>query len=65
MPSGGDAAKVHTALALVQSLVVRFKDNFPSVVVSAAATGWLNSVLKLGGIVESRKYTIQSSGFLR
>ncbi|KAI1530942.1 MFS quinate transporter [Pyrenophora tritici-repentis] len=50
MARGGDAAKVHTALALVESLVARFKDNFPSVVVSAAGTGWLNSILQLRGI---------------
>ena len=65
MTSGGDAAKVHTALALGQSLVASFKDNFLSVATSAAATGWLNSILQLRGIVGSRKYTIQSSGFLK
>lgn len=55
---------------LGQSLVMtRFKDNFPSVVNSSSATGWLTSVLQLGGIVGSlsagvlgeiisRKYTM-------
>ncbi|OJJ06503.1 hypothetical protein ASPVEDRAFT_56122 [Aspergillus versicolor CBS 583.65] len=55
---------------LGQSLVMyRFKDNFPSVVESSSATGWLTSVLQLGGItgslsagilgeVFSRKYTM-------
>lgn len=58
---------------LGQSLVMtRFKDNFPSVVESAAATGWLTSILQLGGIlgslssgvfgeVFSRKYTMFSA----
>lgn len=47
----------------------RFVDNFPSVVKSSSATGWLTSVLQLGGIlgslssgvigeVLSRKYTM-------
>ncbi|KAL3456871.1 hypothetical protein BJX64DRAFT_293719 [Aspergillus heterothallicus] len=47
----------------------RFKENFPSVVNSPSATGWLTSVLQLGGIVGSisagilgeifsRKYTM-------
>ncbi|KAA8646561.1 hypothetical protein EYZ11_010964 [Aspergillus tanneri] len=55
---------------LGQSLVMtRFKENFPSVVDSSAATGWLTSILQLGGIVGSlaagilgeiysRKYTM-------
>ncbi|KAL7816864.1 general substrate transporter [Trichoderma aethiopicum] len=55
---------------LGQSLVMtRFKDNFPAVVNSSSATGWLTSVLQLGGIVGSlsagvlgeiisRKYTM-------
>ncbi|KAG9609158.1 hypothetical protein KCU77_g16189, partial [Aureobasidium melanogenum] len=35
---------------LGQSLVMtRFTENFPSVVKSAGATGWLTSVLQLGG----------------
>ncbi|KAF1989343.1 quinate permease [Aulographum hederae CBS 113979] len=55
---------------LGQSLVMhKFADNFPSVVDSSSATGWLTSVLQLGGIVGSlsagvfgeifsRKYTM-------
>lgn len=55
---------------LGQSLVMtRFKENFPAVVGSSSATGWLTSVLQLGGIVGSlsagvlgeiisRKYTM-------
>ncbi|RKL46043.1 hypothetical protein BFJ72_g2952 [Fusarium proliferatum] len=55
---------------LGQSLVMhRFKDNFPSIVNSSSATGWLTSILQLGGIlgslsagvfgeVYSRKYTM-------
>jgi MFS family permease len=55
---------------LGQSLVMtRFTSNFPSVVASGSATGWLTSVLQLGGIlgslsagvlgeVFSRKYTM-------
>ncbi|KAF9893526.1 hypothetical protein FE257_010838 [Aspergillus nanangensis] len=58
---------------LGQSLVMyRFKDNFPSVVASSSASGWLTSVLQLGGIVGSlsagvlgeifsRKYTMFSA----
>jgi MFS family permease len=58
---------------LGQSLVMtRFKDNFPSVVESSSATGWLTSVLQLGGIlgslsagvlgeIFSRKYTMFSA----
>ncbi|KAH9204210.1 quinate permease [Leptodontidium sp. 2 PMI_412] len=58
---------------LGQSLVMtRFVDNFPSVMKSSAATGWLTSVLQLGGIlgsltagvfgeVFSRKYTMFSA----
>lgn len=39
---------------LGQSLVMtRFKANFPSVVESSSATGWLTSVLQLGGILGS------------
>ncbi|KAF2441808.1 quinate permease [Karstenula rhodostoma CBS 690.94] len=39
---------------LGQSLVMtRFKDNFPSVVNSSSATGWLTSILQLGGILGS------------
>lgn len=55
---------------LGQSLVMhRFKDNFPSVVDSSSATGWLTSILQVGGIIGSvsagvlgevfsRKYTM-------
>ncbi|KAF7560861.1 hypothetical protein G7046_g3286 [Stylonectria norvegica] len=55
---------------LGQSLVMaRFVDNFPTVVQSSSATGWLTSVLQLGGIlgaiaagvlseIISRKYTM-------
>ncbi len=55
---------------LSQSLVMtRFVSNFPSVVASSSATGWLTSVLQLGGILGSlsagvlgelisRKYTM-------
>lgn len=55
---------------LGQSLVMtRFTSNFPSVVASSSATGWLTSVLQLGGILGSlsagvlgelisRKYTM-------
>ncbi|KAJ5625491.1 hypothetical protein N7510_001800 [Penicillium lagena] len=55
---------------LGQSLVMyRFTHNFPSVVASSTATGWLTSVLQLGGIlgslsagilgeIFSRKYTM-------
>ncbi|KAL4945720.1 hypothetical protein BDV06DRAFT_229929 [Aspergillus oleicola] len=55
---------------LGQSLVMyRFKDNFPSVIESSSSTGWLTSVLQLGGIagslsagilgeIFSRKYTM-------
>ncbi|GKT67060.1 quinate permease [Colletotrichum tofieldiae] len=58
---------------LGQSLVMtRFIDNFPSVVGSSSATGWLTSILQLGGIlgsltagvfgeVFSRKYTMFSA----
>lgn len=58
---------------LGQSLVMyRFTNNFPSVVRSSSATGWLTSVLQLGGIVGSlsagvfgevfsRKYTMFSA----
>lgn len=49
--------------------MTRFKENFPSVVESASATGWLTSILQLGGIIGSlsagvfgevfsRKYTM-------
>ena len=39
---------------LSQSLVMtRFTSNFPSVVASSSATGWLTSVLQLGGILGS------------
>ena len=52
--------------------MTRYKDNFPSVVESASATGWLTSILQLGGIVGSlsagifgevfsRKYTMFSA----
>jgi sugar porter (SP) family MFS transporter len=45
---------------LGQSLVMhRFVTNFPNVVASSSATGWLTSVLQLGGIVGSL-----SAGFL-
>ncbi|THZ78356.1 general substrate transporter [Aureobasidium pullulans] len=55
---------------LGQSLVMtRFTENFPSVVKSAGATGWLTSILQLGGLLGSltagilselisRKYTM-------
>ncbi|KAJ6172521.1 Major facilitator superfamily domain general substrate transporter [Penicillium chermesinum] len=55
---------------LGQSLVMtRFKENFPSVVASSTATGWLTSILQLGGVlgslsagilgeIISRKYTM-------
>jgi MFS family permease len=55
---------------LGQSLVMtRFTENFPTVVASSTATGWLTSVLQLGGIagslaagilgeIYSRKYTM-------
>ncbi|KAJ5209991.1 Major facilitator superfamily domain general substrate transporter [Penicillium cf. griseofulvum] len=55
---------------LGQSLVMtRFTENFPTVVASSTATGWLTSILQLGGIfgslaagilgeVYSRKYTM-------
>ncbi|KAE8308532.1 Sugar and other transporter [Aspergillus parasiticus SU-1] len=55
---------------LGQSLVMtRFMENFPSVVNSSTATGWLTSILQLGGVVGSlsagvlgelysRKYTM-------
>lgn len=58
---------------LGQSLVMtRFVDNFPTVVKSPTATGWLTSVLQLGGIIGSltagvfgevfsRKYTMFSA----
>ncbi|KAJ5990240.1 hypothetical protein N7499_010768 [Penicillium canescens] len=58
---------------LGQSLVMtRFTDNFPSVVASSSATGWLTSILQLGGIlgslsagilgeIFSRKYTMFSA----
>ncbi|KAF2018096.1 quinate permease [Aaosphaeria arxii CBS 175.79] len=58
---------------LGQSLVMhRFVENFPSVVKSSSATGWLTSILQLGGIlgslsagvfgeVFSRKYTMFSA----
>ncbi|KAL1851089.1 hypothetical protein Daus18300_012636 [Diaporthe australafricana] len=58
---------------LGQSLVMhRFKDNFPSVVESSSATGWLTSILQVGGIIGSvsagvlgevfsRKYTMFSA----
>jgi MFS family permease len=52
--------------------MTRFKDNFPSVVNSSSATGWLTSILQLGGIlgslsagvlgeIFSRKYTMFSA----
>lgn len=55
---------------LGQALVMhRFVENFPSVVSSTAATGWLTSILQLGGLlgslsagilgdIFSRKYTM-------
>jgi MFS family permease len=58
---------------LGQSLVMtRFIDNFPTVVASSSATGWLTSILQLGGIlgslsagilgeIFSRKYTMFSA----
>jgi MFS family permease len=58
---------------LSQSLVMyRFKNNFPHVIESSTAQGWLTSVLQLGGIVGSltaglfgemfsRKYTMFSA----
>lgn len=52
--------------------MTRFVDTFPNVVSSSSATGWLTSVLQLGGIVGSltagvfgeifsRKYTMFSA----
>jgi MFS family permease len=52
--------------------MTRFTTNFPSVVASSSATGWLTSILQLGGIlgslsagvfgeVFSRKYTMFSA----
>lgn len=39
---------------LGQSLVMyRFKDNFPKVINSSSATGWLTSILQLGGFIGS------------
>lgn len=49
--------------------MTRFESNFPSIVGSSSATGWLTSILQLGGIlgsltagifgeVYSRKYTM-------
>jgi MFS family permease len=58
---------------LGQSLVMhRFTENFPTVVESSSATGWLTSIFQLGGIVGSltagvfgevfsRKYTMFSA----
>lgn len=57
---------------LGEALVMhRFKSNFPNVTSSASATGWLTSILQIGGIVGSlsagvfgeifsRKYTMFS-----
>ncbi|KAL4912686.1 general substrate transporter [Aspergillus aurantiobrunneus] len=51
---------------LGQSLVMyRFKDNFPSVVESSSSTGWLTSVLQLGGIVCSLSAGILGEVFSR
>ncbi|KAL4875231.1 general substrate transporter [Aspergillus karnatakaensis] len=51
---------------LGQSLVMyRFKDNFPSVVESSSSTGWLTSVLQLGGIVGSLSAGILGEIFSR
>ncbi|KAL4932519.1 sugar porter family MFS transporter [Aspergillus undulatus] len=51
---------------LGQSLVMyRFKDNFPSVIESSSATGWLTSVLQLGGIVGSLSAGILGEIFSR
>ncbi|KAL4769114.1 general substrate transporter [Aspergillus nidulans var. acristatus] len=51
---------------LGQSLVMyRFKDNFPSVVNSTSATGWLTSVLQLGGLVGSLSAGILGEIFSR
>ncbi|CBF83132.1 hypothetical protein AN3233.2 [Aspergillus nidulans FGSC A4] len=51
---------------LGQSLVMyRFNDNFPSVVNSTSATGWLTSVLQLGGLVGSLSAGILGEVFSR
>lgn len=69
-PSFGGFEYGYQQGVLGQSLVMhRFKDNFPSIVNSSSATGWLTSILQLGGIlgslsagvfgeVYSRKYTM-------
>lgn len=51
---------------LGQSLVMtRFTENFPSVVASSTATGWLTSVLQVGGIVGSLSAGILGEIFSR
>ncbi|KAJ6103438.1 hypothetical protein N7486_005865 [Penicillium sp. IBT 16267x] len=51
---------------LGQSLVMtRFVENFPTVVASSTATGWLTSVLQLGGIVGSLSAGILGEIFSR
>jgi MFS family permease len=69
-PSFGGFEYGYQQGVLGQSLVMhRFVDNFPTVVSSSSATGWLTSVLQLGGIlgslsagvigeILSRKYTM-------
>ena len=48
---------------LGQSLVMtRFTENFPTVVASSTATGWLTSVLQLGGIAGSLAAGILGEG---
>ncbi|KAJ5708525.1 hypothetical protein N7488_008326 [Penicillium malachiteum] len=51
---------------LGQSLVMtRFTENFPTVVASSTATGWLTSILQLGGIVGSLSAGILGEIFSR
>lgn len=51
---------------LGQSLVMtRFTENFPSVVASSTATGWLTSILQVGGIVGSLSAGILGEIFSR
>ena len=45
--------------------MTRFVDNFPSVVKSSSATGWLTSILQLGGILGSLTAGVFGEIFLR
>ncbi|KAJ4357954.1 uncharacterized protein N0V89_002531 [Didymosphaeria variabile] len=45
--------------------MTRFMDNFPSVVNSSSATGWLTSILQLGGILGSLSAGVLSEIFSR